>query len=862
MGCRSAGRKLWRKPREKTAGVEPLESRLLLSATWTVTSTADDGNVGTLRYAIDHSAPGDTIQFDPAILNSSKTPIKLNGTQLEISHDLSIAGPGYNFLSLQGYASRVLVIAPGATVSISGLELTNGTAGTQFGGDVYVSSGATLNLTSAAVTSGGAARGGGIYNAGTLNLSDSAVSINGNSPNLGGGIYNDGTLSVSGSSFGSNQGLSGGAIYNAGSMALATSSFSYNWTLSTLQASSGGAIRNAPAASAQISDCLFVFNHAIYGAAVANSGAMSVTRSTFDYNNAYHDYNLYGPHPAGGGAIYTDGTLDLTNAILYHNWTPEGPGGGVYVTAAGVLTVANATISANNGPGGGGIYAEAGASVSLNNTIVSGNSYSTNGDNSQTPSDITGAAAGSFDLIGAGGSGGLANGVDGNIVGPVDPGLVVLFDQNAAKISLRSGSPAFNAGCAALARDANGQPLTTDQRGRPRVVGGQVDIGAYEAQFPTATTALTATAGPDEVQLLWAINPDAATYNVYRTTDPDSPPGSPIATNITVHGYLDTAVTAGVTYYYTVTAVNALAEGPPSSPSVATPYLPVIEGTPGDDTIHLTSPGDQHVHWTMGSQSGSVRIDDPIGLTINGNGGSDTITVFVGNDPQFPNVTHFNGTFTITGRVPYPLQAGQTWDLNRSTIYFPDFTASDIGTLIRDQIRAGYNGGAWDGVATPDTNGLITSTAARNDPTRTGAIGYVDYADGTGINTVPNTIELKYTVAGDANLDGVVNASDALALARNYLVTGNGAWDQGNFNYDTAVDLADAKILQANFGMTLTAAAVGSASNIITPPSAPATPVSTGPGSPSKDDQRHGHSDNSHPHQQKPIEVRDAKRKR
>ena len=44
------------------------------------------------------------------------------------------------------------------------------------------------------------------------------------------------------------------------------------------------------------------------------------------------------------------------------------------------------------------------------------------------------------------------------------------------------GSPAFDAGDAALAVDANGQPFTTDQRGTgfPRVVSGSVNIGAVE----------------------------------------------------------------------------------------------------------------------------------------------------------------------------------------------------------------------------------------------------------------------------------------------------------------------------------------------------------------------------------------------
>jgi hypothetical protein len=799
-----------------------------LSTTWTVTSTADDGAAGTLRYAIDHSSSGDSIQFDPGALNAqSQTQIHLSGTQLEISHGLSIIGPGVNRLAIYAHGSRLLAIDAGATVAVSGLELRWGYAGASYGGNVFVAAGASFNMSAGSITYGGAARGGGIYNAGSVSLSNTDVSSNGGggSPYLGGGIYNDGALAVSGCNFGSNQYFSGGAIYNAGTMTVSKSTFSYNWTYPTLQASSGAAINNAATGSAVIDASDFSFNHAIYGAAISNSGRMTVTRSSFEYNNAYHDYNLYGPHPAGGGAIFNTGTLDLTNSTLYHNWTPDGGGGALYAAGSSILTVTNDTINANNAPGGGGIFAEPVASVSLHNSIVDGNTYSTNGDNSQTPSDITGPASGSFNLIGPGGSGSLANGIDGNIVGAVDPRLAPLLPNGtlAQSMALRPGSPAFDAGSAQYATDADGQPLATDQRGRPRVAGAAVDIGAYEAQIPLPPTLVTAAAGADEVQVSWAADPDAASYNVYRTTESGAPPASPIATGIAVRGFLDTSVTAGVTYYYSVTAVNAMAESTPVATPPAVPFLPVIEGTPGDDFIRLTSAGDQeHLIWTLGAASGKVRIDDPVGLTINGNGGADKIAVFSSFDPQFPDLTHFNGTFTIGGRPADPPQPGQVWDINRSTIYLATAGFSDDASLIRDQISAGYDGGAWDGAASP-LSAVITSNAARNDPTHSAAIGYADGSDGSGINPASDTIELKYTLAGDANLDGAVDSADAITMARNYLTPGKSNWDQGNFNYDSTINLSDAQILQPNFGKTLTttAAAVEAAATVVPPRPAP-----------------------------------------
>jgi len=45
----------------------------------------------------------------------------------------------------------------------------------------------------------------------------------------------------------------------------------------------------------------------------------------------------------------------------------------------------------------------------------------------------------------------------------------------------------------------------------------------------------------------------------------------------------------------------------------------------------------------------------------------------------------------------------------------------------------------------------------------------------------------------------VVDLSDALLMSRNYLGAGKTNWDQGNFNYDNAINFADAQILQKNY---------------------------------------------------------------
>ena len=85
------------------------------------------------------------------------------------------------------------------------------------------------------------------------------------------------------------------------------------------------------------------------------------------------------------------------------------------------------------------------ATANLTDTIVAGNTVS-------DASDIGGASnvSGSDNLIGTGGSGGLVNGVDGNIVltSLTDLGLAPLgnYGGPTQTIALLPGSPAFGAG--------------------------------------------------------------------------------------------------------------------------------------------------------------------------------------------------------------------------------------------------------------------------------------------------------------------------------------------------------------------------------------------------------------------------------
>ena len=87
---------------------------------------------------------------------------------------------------------------------------------------------------------------------------------------------------------------------------------------------------------------------------------------------------------------------------------------------------------------------------------------------------------------------------------------------------------------------------------------------------------------------------------------------------------------------------------------------------------------------------------------------------------------------------------------------------------------------------------------------------------------MPNTIELKYTLYGDANLDGQVNSADLQILL--FGLNKPGFWDQGDSTYDGQVNSADLQALLFNLNTSLATQATPSAT--VATPSA-ATPSSS-----------------------------------
>jgi hypothetical protein len=401
------------------------------------------------------------------LLNTAGGIVNISGSTITQNDALEEAGGG--------------ICNENSTLTITGSMVSSNTA-TTYGGGIANMAGGTLTVSSTILQANTADQyGGGIFN-----FTGAVVTINNGSTItsdkadglFGGGLFDfEGTANVASSTFSGNTSIfvGGGIADFAGTINLTGSTFSNNGNF-TDQA--GGALYIF-SDTVTINTSTFSSNEAQLGGAIYqdNNSSLVVSNSTLQNNVAEGD---------GGGAFIVS-TAFFSNCTISGNQAEDGGG----LISVGAITVADSTIAGNIASvSGGGIDIQANDTATLYNTIVATNTLS----NHTTQSDIAGTldhilSAGqtksSDDLIGTGGSGGLSNGVRRNIVG-ANPDLGALQNNGGLTntMALQTGSPAINAGSNALALDAHGVMLTTDQRGAgfARIAGGTVDIGAYEVQ--------------------------------------------------------------------------------------------------------------------------------------------------------------------------------------------------------------------------------------------------------------------------------------------------------------------------------------------------------------------------------------------
>ncbi|MBX7211278.1 MAG: choice-of-anchor D domain-containing protein [Verrucomicrobiaceae bacterium] len=403
--------------------------------------------------------PGDnTITFAPALLGQTVTLTQPNDPivvqPVSSAGKLVISNPaGPTQLSVSGTdVTRHFNVSTGADVTITGLTLTHGNAGSLASGGSIASQG-TLRIQQCVLshnTAGIAAAGGALTSEGALTLEDSTVSDN-VSGGYGGGLSVAGTTVITRCTIRNNtggtlglslgQGSGGGGISNSGPSTLTVTDSTISGNTALVGGGGGGGLHNGVGNPTTI-----LTNVTISGNVVANSASVG--------------------GEGGGGILMDFGSITATNCTITGNSMPHpipgsydtGGAGGVR-NRSGTFTASNTIIAGNTISAQAGPIADfGGALTSLGHNLI--------GD----PTGMTGATA--SDFIGTPLSG----------AGPAVPleaklGPLAGNGGPTQTHALLPGSPTINAG-----DNAQSASLTNDQRGPgfPRRIG-IVDIGAYES---------------------------------------------------------------------------------------------------------------------------------------------------------------------------------------------------------------------------------------------------------------------------------------------------------------------------------------------------------------------------------------------
>ncbi|HKY61869.1 MAG TPA: choice-of-anchor Q domain-containing protein [bacterium] len=403
------------------------------------------------------------------------------------------------------------------SLSVEGMTLRNGNAGTENGGAIGmpVVGGIELNLADCRFENNRAAQGGAVEvkNSSTATFSD--ITFSGNEATTvsvqdGGGALRVGessTLSWTNGTVSGNQSASagGGIFYVNGA----------NVTMSNIEifdneaAAEGGGIFTRGGAELDFAQGRVVDNRAGQG------GGIYTHQGSAGEVNVYSQLTISNNQASGdGGGIWTGSSLELQldDSTVSGN-TSGGEGGGFFAMFSPIVALNNSTISGNSATGGGGavsgesgaifnfrnatifsntaqaatggiLSSDVGLTVTIANSVLAGNTFNgafSDCDGVPVGSGLT-FTSGNYNLFGEIGDCAVTT-LSNDQTGVNDPGLKELADNGGPTQThmLEADSPALDGGNPAGCLGTDGATLTTDQRGFVRPSGPECDIGAVEA---------------------------------------------------------------------------------------------------------------------------------------------------------------------------------------------------------------------------------------------------------------------------------------------------------------------------------------------------------------------------------------------
>jgi hypothetical protein len=236
-------------------------------------------------------------------------------------------------------------------------------------------------------------------------------------------------------------------------------------------------------------------------------------------------------------------------------------------------------------------------------------------------------------------------------------------------------------------------------------------------------------------------------------------------------------------------------------------------------TIQKTGPG--AIIWGRTAGTVTVYTGATFGISAGAVQVGGTVDPFTDNNLTGPTVGNHVALTVSNGGELQLNQTGRTITVSGLTVDLPTSGLVDIGstnlaidytpgndpiTNIVSYLTSGYKNGTWTGTA-----GIVSSIAAAAQGTLPLlSVGYGDGNVDTGLGNstltaaAPNQVLVKFTLAGDALLNGTVDFNDLDVVGKHLNTSGND-WAQGNFNYDGngATNFNDLDIVGQNLNKSL-----------------------------------------------------------
>jgi hypothetical protein len=233
----------------------------------------------------------------------------------------------------------------------------------------------------------------------------------------------------------------------------------------------------------------------------------------------------------------------------------------------------------------------------------------------------------------------------------------------------------------------------------------------------------------------------------------------------------------------------------------------VFFGGTGDNTADITNGAQWAVNNDLGAEPSDVNVwADEGSVTFNV---SQHLKSLLIRSSGLAKMSQNGGHVLITRNLSINPEGGRL-DLTDNDLVVDYNSVSALGTWngfgydgITGLIARGYDGGVWDGA------GIVTSMTAAISPNSLTTLGVAEASDSLGISgsqtalvdgqTVDATAVLvKYTYAGDANLDGAITGDDYFQIDSAFPQALHG-YLNGDFNYDGVINGDDYFLIDSNF---------------------------------------------------------------